>query len=50
MYAIANISGNTVEEYCEMVEILSDSSVDMIEMNISNTTKTKTAIIPFIKG
>lgn len=32
---IANISGNTVEEYCEMVEILSDSSIDMIEMNIS---------------
>ena len=32
---IANISGNTIEEYCEMVEILSDSSIDMIEMNIS---------------
>lgn len=32
---IANISGNTIEEYCEMVEILSDSSVDMVEMNIS---------------
>ena len=32
---IANISGNTIEEYCEMAEILSDSSIDMIEMNIS---------------
>ena len=32
---IANIAGNTVEEYCEMAEILSDSDVDMIEMNIS---------------
>lgn len=32
---ITNISGNTVSEYCEMVEILSDSSIDMIEMNIS---------------
>lgn len=32
---IANISGNTIEEYCEMVEILSDSSINMIEMNIS---------------
>ena len=32
---IANIAGNTPEEYCEMAEKLSDSSVDMIEMNIS---------------
>lgn len=32
---ITNISGNTVEEYCEMVEILSDTDIDMIEMNIS---------------
>jgi len=32
---IANISGNSVEEYCTMAEILSDSDVDMIEMNIS---------------
>lgn len=32
---IANIAGNTIEEYCEMAEILSDSDVDMIEMNIS---------------
>ena len=32
---IANISGNTVEEYCSMAEILSDSDVDLIEMNIS---------------
>lgn len=32
---IANMSGNTVTEYCEMAEILSESSVDLIEMNIS---------------
>ncbi len=32
---IANIAGNTPEEYCEMAEKLSDSDVDMIEMNIS---------------
>ena len=32
---IANIAGNTVEEYCEMASILSDSDVDMLEMNIS---------------
>ncbi len=32
---IANMSGNTVEEYCEMAEILSDTGVAIIEMNIS---------------
>lgn len=32
---IANMSGNTIEEYCEMAQILSDSDVDMLEMNIS---------------
>lgn len=32
---IANIAGNTLEEYCEMAEKLSDTEVDMIEMNIS---------------
>lgn len=32
---IANMSGNTVEEYCEMAEILSDTDVAVIEMNIS---------------
>lgn len=32
---IANMSGNTVEEYCEMAEILSDTDVAIIEMNIS---------------
>lgn len=32
---IANIAGNTPEEYCEMAEKLSETSVDMIEMNIS---------------
>lgn len=32
---IANIAGNTEEDYCKMAERLSDSDVDMIEMNIS---------------
>lgn len=32
---IANIAGNTHEEYCEMAEKLSDTEVDMIELNIS---------------
>ncbi|HEX3038082.1 MAG TPA: dihydroorotate dehydrogenase [Oscillospiraceae bacterium] len=32
---IANIAGNTPEEYCQMAEKLSDTDVDMIEMNIS---------------
>ncbi|QEY35667.1 dihydroorotate dehydrogenase [Caproiciproducens galactitolivorans] len=32
---IANIAGNTPEEYCEMAEKLSGTAVDMIEMNIS---------------
>ena len=32
---IANISGNTVEEYAEMAEMLSEAGVDMIEVNIS---------------
>jgi dihydroorotate dehydrogenase (NAD+) catalytic subunit len=32
---IANISGNTVEEYCELAEKLSEARVDMLEVNIS---------------
>ena len=32
---IANISGNTVKEYCAMAEKLSDARVDLIEVNIS---------------
>ncbi|MTI47744.1 MAG: dihydroorotate dehydrogenase [Firmicutes bacterium] len=32
---IANISGNTVEEYCEMCNILDNTKTDAIEMNIS---------------
>ena len=32
---IANIAGNTPGEYCEMAEKLSDTAVDMIELNIS---------------
>lgn len=33
--AIANIAGNSVEDYCAMAERLHDSDVDMIELNIS---------------
>jgi len=32
---IANIAGNTIEEYVEMARRISDSETDMIEMNIS---------------
>ncbi|WP_110460594.1 dihydroorotate dehydrogenase [Ruminiclostridium sufflavum] len=32
---IANIAGNTVEEYCQMAEILGASEIDAIEMNVS---------------
>lgn len=32
---IANIAGNTIEDYCYMAEKISDTSVDMIELNIS---------------
>lgn len=34
-HVIANMSGNTVEEYCEMAQILSETDVAVIEMNIS---------------
>jgi len=32
---IANISGNTVEEYAQMAKMLSDANVDLIEVNVS---------------
>lgn len=32
---IANIAGNTIEEYCEMAEILDGEDIDAIEVNIS---------------
>ncbi len=32
---IANMAGSTIDEYTEMADILSDSDVDMLEMNIS---------------
>ena len=32
---IANISGNTINEYIEMTEKLSDANVDIIEVNVS---------------
>lgn len=32
---IANIAGNSYEDYCKMAEQLSDTDVDMIELNIS---------------
>ena len=32
---IANIAGNTIEEYCEMADILADADIDAIELNVS---------------
>lgn len=32
---IANVSGNTVEEYCEMCRIIDSTSCDAVEVNIS---------------
>jgi len=32
---IANIAGNTIEEYCNMVEILGNADIDAIELNVS---------------
>lgn len=32
---IANIAGNTAEDYCAMAEKLSDTDIDFVEMNIS---------------
>ncbi|MCC5909567.1 MAG: dihydroorotate dehydrogenase [Clostridiaceae bacterium] len=32
---IVNIAGRTVEEYCEVVEALGDTDIDLLELNIS---------------
>lgn len=32
---IVNIAGNTIDEYCQMAEILSDADIDAIELNVS---------------
>lgn len=32
---IANVAGSSINDYCKMAEILSDTDVDMIELNIS---------------
>jgi len=32
---IANIAGNTIEDYCEMAKILSEADIDAIELNVS---------------
>ena len=32
---ISNVAGSTVEDYCKTAEILSDTDIDMIELNIS---------------
>lgn len=32
---IANIAGNTLEDYCEMADILSDTDIDAVELNVS---------------
>lgn len=33
--AIANVAGSTQEDYCKTVELLSETDIDMIELNIS---------------
>ena len=43
---IANIAGNTTEDYCAMAEKLSDTEVDMIELNIS-CPNVKSGGVPF---
>jgi dihydroorotate dehydrogenase (NAD+) catalytic subunit len=35
MAIIANIAGNTIEDYCKMAEILSNTDIDAIELNVS---------------
>ncbi len=32
---IANVAGNTIDDYCSMVEILSEADIDAIELNVS---------------
>lgn len=32
---IANVAGNTVEDYCKMTEILAQADIDAIELNVS---------------
>lgn len=32
---IANVAGNTVEDYCRMAEILNNADIDAIELNVS---------------
>jgi dihydroorotate dehydrogenase (NAD+) catalytic subunit len=32
---IANVAGETIEDYCEMVTILADSEIDAVELNVS---------------
>ena len=36
---IVNIFGETIKEYCEVAEILSDTDIDMLELNISCPNK-----------
>jgi len=35
LVVIANISGNTIDEYAQMTQKLSDAGIDMIEVNVS---------------
>lgn len=32
---IANIAGNTIEDYCQMAEMLSEADIDAVELNVS---------------
>ncbi len=35
LVVIANVAGNSIEDYCKMAEILSDADIDAIELNVS---------------
>jgi dihydroorotate dehydrogenase (NAD+) catalytic subunit len=43
---IANVAGNTIEEYCEMVEILGSTDIDAVELNVS-CPNVKTGCVAF---
>jgi dihydroorotate dehydrogenase (NAD+) catalytic subunit len=43
---IANVAGNTIEEYCEMAEILGSADIDAVELNVS-CPNVKTGCVSF---
>jgi dihydroorotate dehydrogenase (NAD+) catalytic subunit len=43
---IANVAGSTIEDYCEMAEVLSEADIDAIELNVS-CPNVKTGCVAF---